>query len=152
MSDKPLEKLQDNILPALIQALILCVIRFFTIPWRIWTGSTQRLARARLASRSQQDTTQNSEFPVLEWFRSAWDAIIFLTWPVGILIAVITLFGTWATWGLFTGISAAITVLVYSYFSVILSSLLKESLILILSIALNVEQLAKQKKETPQQD
>lgn len=135
--------------PAVIQALILCVVRFFTIPWMIWKGAVFRLAALRLATDEDKNTEQTSEFPVFNWFRTAWDGIIFLSWPVTLVIATIVLLG-----GLFSGyaeyvLGAFFLTLIYAYFAVILMSLAKESLILILSIALNVERInAKQSAKT----
>ncbi|TRW50175.1 hypothetical protein FM042_04900 [Aliidiomarina halalkaliphila] len=127
--------------PAVIQALILCVVRFFTIPWLIWKGAVFRLAALRQATEEDKNTEQTSEFPVFNWFRTAWDGIIFLSWPVTAIIATFALLG-----GLINGYAeyafgAFIITVVYGYFAVILMSLAKESLILFLSIALNVERI-----------
>lgn len=143
-TEQPSHSLKEQILPAILEALILSIVRFFTIPWRIWTGAAFRLAAARRSAKNSESLHQ-SEFPVLEWFRSAWDALIFLSWFAGALIAIITFLGNISALGFFNALAAAIAILIYSYFSVILMSLLKESLILILSIALNVETLAKKK-------
>ncbi|NLC00647.1 MAG: hypothetical protein GX789_05215, partial [Pseudomonas formosensis] len=52
------------------------------------------------------------------------------------------LFGGISSLGFVAGVGAAVAMLLYFYFSVILMSLFKESLILMLSIAINVEKLA----------
>ncbi|RUO33350.1 hypothetical protein [Aliidiomarina soli] len=127
--------------PAVVQALILCVVRFFTIPWKIWKGAVFRLAALRNMSDEDKSVAETSEFPVFDWFRTAWDGIILLSWPVAIIIAVLAFLG-----GLFNGYAAyalggAVATLIYAYFAVILMSLMKESLILILTIALNVERI-----------
>lgn len=142
-----MSQIQSQIGPAVVQALILCIVRFFTIPWRIWKGAAYRLATMREHAGSGTDKSATTEFPVFDWFRAAWDGIIFLSWFVGALIAVIALIGGTFNVGLFSGLAAAIGILVYSYFAVILMSFFKESLILLLSIALNVERLATQEKK-----
>ena len=87
-------------------------------------------------------TSSKSEFPVFDWFRAAWDGAIFLSWFIGILVSVVALIGgSMGYGGLMQGIAAGVTVLVYFYFAVIGMSLLKEGLILVLSIALNMERL-----------
>ncbi|AVI62998.1 hypothetical protein P8S55_04695 [Halomonas sp. M1] len=130
------------IVPAVIQALMVCVVRFFTIPWSIWKGAALRLAAMRQSSDEEKVASSKSEFPVFDWFRAAWDGAIFLSWFVGILASVIALIGgSMGYGGLMAGIAAGITVLVYFYFAVIGMSLLKEGLILVLSIALNMERL-----------
>ncbi|TVP90771.1 MAG: hypothetical protein EA348_05315 [Pseudomonadaceae bacterium] len=137
-----MSQLQEKIVPAILQALIVCILRFFTIPWSIWKGAALRLAERRQAASNPNDTSSQSEFPVFDWIRSAWDGLIFLSWFVGVVVAVITLFGVMFSVGFFSGIGSAIGVVLYFYFAVILMSFFKESLILILSIAMNVEKLA----------
>lgn len=137
-----MSQLKEQLFPAIIQALIVCILRFFTIPWSIWKGAALRLAERRQAASDPNDESGKSEFPVFDWIRSAWDGLIFLSWFVGVVVAVFTLFGVMFTVGFFSGIGSAIGVLVYFYFAVILMSFFKESLILLLSIAMNVEKLA----------
>ncbi|EGN74642.1 hypothetical protein A28LD_1655 [Idiomarina sp. A28L] len=138
-----MSSVQGKFGPAFIQALILCVVRFFTIPWRIWKGATFRLAAMREMNEEDKTADETSEFPVFTWIKTAWDGIIFLSWPVVALIAVIVLLG-----GLFTSYAATalgvfVLTLIYGYFSVIMLSLFKESLILLLTIAINVERISK---------
>lgn len=137
-----MSQLQEKLVPAIIQALIICILRFFTIPWSIWKGAAMRLAERRQAASNPNDDNSKSEFPVFDWIRSAWDGLIFLSWFVGVIVAVFTLFGVMFSVGFFSGIGSAIGVVLYFYFAVILMSFFKESLILLLSIAMNVEKLA----------
>ena len=152
-----MSQIQQKIGPAIVQALIVCIVRFFTIPWSIWKGAALRLADRREASSQPDDGSSKSEFPVFDWIRTAWDGLIFLSWFIGVVVAVLTLFGVMFSMGFFSGIGSALGVLAYFYFSVILMSFFKESLILILSIAMNVEKLANKPSaaaeviDTPQQ-
>jgi hypothetical protein len=136
------------ILPAVISALIVCVVRFFTIPWSIWKGAALRLADLRQRNEAEALASSRSEFPVFDWLRTAWDGLIFLSWFIGILIGLITFFTVaFSYFGTFIGgLSAMIGVLITTYFSVIGMSLAKETLIIILSIALNVERLSADKR------
>ncbi len=145
-----MSQIQQKIGPAIVQALIVCIVRFFTIPWSIWKGSVLRLADRREASSQPDDGSSKSEFPVFDWIRTAWDGFIFLYWFIGAALAVIALFGVMFSAGFFSGIGSAIGVVAYFYFSVILISFLKESLILILSIAMNVEKLANKSSAAPE--
>lgn len=145
-----MSQLQQKIGPAIVQALIVCIVRFFTIPLSIWKGAALRLAERREASSAPDSGGSKSEFPVLDWIRTAWDGMIFLSWFIGAVAVVLTLFGGIFTLGFFTGIGSAIGVLAYFYFSVILMSFFKESLILILSIAMNVEKLVNKASTAPE--
>lgn len=128
------QNIKEQLLPAFIQSLIICILRFFTIPWSIWSGAVIRLAAARQLSDQDRELQQKTEFPVLQWVRSAWDGAIFLAWPIGVIAVFIAAIQT--IFGVF------ISGLIVVYFSVIIMSMMKESLILILSIALNVERIA----------
>lgn len=131
--------LQSHIIPAAIQAIIIAVVRLFTIPWDIWHGAMLRLSEKR--ADKTKDSNTSSEFPVFEWFKSLWDAAIFLAWFVAIISSVVTFFSI-VSWSFMGALSAAVAVIISGYFSVILMSLAKEALILILSIALNVERIS----------
>ena len=135
------------LLPAVISALIVCVVRFFTIPWSIWKGAALRLADMRHRDEAEVIASSRSEFPVFDWLRAAWDGMIFLSWFIGIILSVMTFFtvafGYYGTF--FTGLTSMVGALILTYFSVITMSLMKESLIIILSIALNVERLSRDK-------
>ncbi|MDR5900286.1 hypothetical protein QC823_15045 [Halomonas vilamensis] len=134
------------LLPAVISALFVCVVRFFTIPWSIWKGAALRLADMRQRDDTEKVVSSRSEFPVFDWLRAAWDGLIFLSWFIGALISLVSMVGMVFAFGLFEGIAALILGLVYTYFSVIAMSIAKESLIIILSIALNVERISKEKR------
>lgn len=136
-----MSQIQGSFGPALIQALILCIVRFFTIPWRIWKGALFRLAALRNMDEADKNVEESTEFPVFNWFRMAWDGIIFLSWPVTFVIALLGFLG-----GLFSGYASValggfMVILIYTYFAVIALSLAKESLILILTIAANLEKI-----------
>lgn len=135
------------LLPAVLSALIVCVVRFFTIPWSIWKGAALRLADMRKRDEAEILAANRSEFPVFDWMRAAWDGVIFLSWFIGIIASVMVFFtvafGYYGT--LFGGLSSMVGTLITTYFSVIFMSLMKESMIIILSIALNVERLSRDK-------
>lgn len=131
----PSEGFGEALLLALGQAFIVCLVRVFTIPWTIWKGAVIRLAEEQ-KSKSTEGPTANTEFPMFEWFKSSFDGLIFLSWPLGILGSLYA--GSEAYrdggWVFMLG-------LLWTYFGVIALSLFKEMLILMLSIALNVEKI-----------
>ncbi|WP_394242546.1 hypothetical protein [Vibrio astriarenae] len=135
-----MQQLKKDLLPAFIQALILCIVRVFTIPYQIWSGAVTRLAEQRkLPMQEQKDT----EFPVLYWFKSAWDGAIVLSWVVAVLMFVFAVFAAFNTYNPSFVITAAFGQLLIAYFYPIGLSITKELLTLFLSMALNLEKLAK---------
>lgn len=144
---QPSNHVTSALLPAVISALIVCVVRFFTIPWSIWKGAALRLAAMRQRDDAEKLASSRSEFPVFDWLRAAWDGLIFLSWFIGAILSVVTFFTVaFGYYGSFvSGLSSMIGGLILTYFSVITMSLMKESLIIILSIALNVERLSQER-------
>lgn len=141
-----MKNVKDNFIPALLQAFIICIVRFFTIPFQIWRGSLTRLAEQR--KQSSASSTSDTEFPVLSWFKSAWDGVIVLSWVISLIVFVFLLFTAFNSYYPGMVITAALGNLCASYFAPIALSLTKEFLTLFLSMALNLEAIAgsKQKK------
>lgn len=131
--------------PALIQALILVILRLFTIPLRIWLGAMARLAELHEETRNESDSTKTTEFPVLDWFRRAWDGVILLWWVGGGIVVSFGLLGGIFIYGFMESLGGALMSTVVLYFSVIFISLMKESMILLLSIATNVESIRRKR-------
>lgn len=131
--------LSEQFAPAFIQALIVCIVRMFTIPWSIWKGATIRLSQMRTLPAQEENQQSASEFPVLEWSKICWDGIIFLSW---IVIPLFSFIGAWYGSERFTaGLFALFSAMFMTYFLTILLSLLKESMFLMVSVALNIEKL-----------
>lgn len=140
-SDAPM----PTLLAATIEAFMVCVVRVFTISLSIWKGSAHRLAQKQNdGDNDYAGLKTDTEFPVFEWMKASWDGVIFLSWlvmPFIILFAASS--GYRFDWGTFwIGMIA-------TYFMVIPLSLTKEGLVLILSIALNVERISYKTSSTP---
>lgn len=127
-----------TLLAATIEAFMVCVVRVFTISLSIWKGSAHRLAKKQNdGDDDYAELKTDTEFPVFEWMKASWDGVIFLSWIVMPLIVMYAAGGgyryDWSTFWI--GMIA-------TYFMVIPLSLTKEALVLILSIALNVERIS----------
>lgn len=124
---------------AAVEAFMVCVVRVFTISLSIWKGSAHRLAKKQNDSDDDGAAAlrTDTEFPVFEWMKASWDGVIFLSWFVMPAITIYAANGGYRfDWGTFW---AGMTM---TYFLVIPLSLTKEALVLILSIALNVERIS----------
>ena len=139
-----MKELTSAVIPAILQALIVCVLRVFTIPWTIWKGAAFRLAEMRNSSKSAKPTS-STEFPVFEWLKTSWDGVIFLSWFVGVVAACVMAASAYRG-----GFGIFLSTLASTYFGVIGLSLAKEFLILALSIALNVEKISNKPESAPQ--
>lgn len=128
---------------AFLQALQLVILRLFTIPYSIWYGAALRLSDVSMKQGSARGE-ERSEFPVFDWYRRAADGVIYLSWYLFAFLAIIALLGGFYDDGFVSGIGAMLGTLVGGYFFVIPMSLLKEGLIVIFSIAMNVERMARE--------
>ena len=122
-----MESLKENLLPALIRALVICLLKVFVLPWEIWTGTVTRLAQ--IQKNDATDNVENSEFPVMVWLKTAFDGFLFLGYPVILLFMIISLFN----------VGGSVLIM---YFMPIPYSIFKEMMTLGLSIALNLEKVA----------
>ena len=52
-----------------------------------------RLAELHEETRNESDSTKTTEFPVLDWFRRAWDGVILLWWVGGGIFVVFGFLG-----------------------------------------------------------
>lgn len=131
-------------LAATIEAFMVCVVRIFTISLSIWKGSAHRLAQKQNDDDAYATLRTDTEFPVFEWMKASWDGVIFLSW---IVMPWIIIFG--ANMGYRFDWSTFWAGMIATYFMVIPLSLTKEALVLILSIALNVERISYKTSGTP---
>ncbi|MDO6763208.1 hypothetical protein [Agarivorans sp. 1_MG-2023] len=143
---------KKNFLPALFQAFLLCIVRVFTIPFQIWIGALKRLSELR--SNESSNEADDTEFPVLNWFKNGWDGVIFLSWLLTIIAFLFTFIGGMFSDGYYreAQIGAAFSTLFAGYFAPIGLSLFKEGLTLVLSMALNLEKLVKKNSAESEQD
>lgn len=115
---------QINFGKALLQTLNLLILKLFTLPFKIYKNSLINLSNSE--SQDSAESTLSDDFPLYVWQVSIFDALIFLAYPIGIIVflsAVLlnTMF-----------FEEALLILVASYFYPLIIGLLKE----IYSIAL----------------
>ena len=118
-----------NIVKAVLQTLNLLILKQFTLPFKIYKNSLINLSNSE--SQDSAESTLSFDFPLYVWYVNIFDALIFWTYPIGIIVFIFTLFSN--------NDDAALPLLFAAYFSPLLLGLLKE----IASIALRMLQYLK---------
>jgi len=126
-----------NIGKALLQTLNLLILKQFTLPFKIYKNSLINLSNSE--SEDSAESTLSDDFPLYVWYVNIFDALIFWTYPIGIIVSVFYLFSGDEYGGYDFGAAAAASVLLITYFTPLFLGLMKE----IISIALRMLQYLK---------
>ncbi|MDC0605982.1 hypothetical protein OAO66_00850 [Flavobacteriaceae bacterium] len=118
-----------NIGKALFQTLNLLILKQFTLPFKIYKNSLINLSNSE--SQDSAESTLSDDFPLYVWYVNIFDALIFWTYPIGIIVFIFTLIDN--------NDDAALPVLFATYFMPLFFGLFKE----IISIALRMLQYLK---------
>jgi hypothetical protein len=105
----------------LLTILDVLIIRFFTIPYKIYVNAL--LALSNSDSDDSEEKNLSGEFPIYVWFVSIYNAIIALVYPVGVIIAIIG--GINSPYG---GFGVFFMTLIVTYFAPLSLGLLRELL------------------------
>jgi len=119
-----------NIGKALLQTLNLLILKQFTLPYKIYKNSLINLSNSE--SQDSAESTLSDDFPLYVWYVNIFDALIFLTYPIGIIVFIFSIAGP-------GGDDVALPVLFATYFMPLFFGLFKE----IISIALRILQYLK---------
>jgi len=119
-----------NIGKALLQTLNLLILKQFTLPYKIYKNSLINLSNSE--SQDSAESTLSDDFPLYVWYVNIFDALIFLTYPIGIIVFIFSIAGP-------GGDDVALPVLFATYFMPLFFGLFKE----MISIALRILQYLK---------
>jgi len=119
-----------NIGKALLQTLNLLILKQFTLPYKIYKNSLINLSNSE--SQDSAESTLSDDFPLYVWYVNIFDALIFLTYPIGIIGFIFAIAGP-------GGDDVALPMLLATYFMPLFFGLFKE----IISIALRILQYLK---------
>ena len=118
-----------NIGKALLQTLNLLILKQFTLPFKIYKNSLINLSNSE--SQDSAESTLSDDFPLYVWYVNIFDALIFWTYPIGIIVFIFSIVGG--------DDDVALPVLFATYFMPLFFGLFKE----IISIALRMLQYLK---------
>ncbi|MDG1053463.1 MAG: hypothetical protein P8O78_02390 [Flavobacteriaceae bacterium] len=118
-----------NIGKALLQTLNLLILKQFTLPFKIYKNSLINLSNSE--SQDSAESTLSDDFPLYVWYVNIFDALIFWTYPIGIIVFIFSMF--------YGDDDVVLPVLFATYFMPLFFGLFKE----IISIALRMLQYLK---------
>jgi len=72
---------------AIVKALTLIIVKPLTLPWEIYKNAMVTLSNSDESS--SEENVLNSDFPLYVWFVSIFNAMIFLSYPLGLILAIV---------------------------------------------------------------
>ncbi|HZW63459.1 MAG TPA: hypothetical protein VFF15_07450 [Flavobacteriaceae bacterium] len=111
-----METKQINFGKALLKVLELIIIKPFTLPWHVYTSALTNLSNA--GAEDSEEKVLAKDFPLFTWFIRMFDALIAITYPIGILMAIVALTGS--------GSSSFLMLLLITYFAPLGLGLIRE--------------------------
>ncbi len=127
---------QPTFVRALVNVLfIIFVYGLFILPWTIWLGAMNRIGAK--SDENFMDKVKSTEFMVFYYFKLLFDAIIFLAYIIGPIVAIISAFSDYGG-----GFSAFLLGIIGAYLSPLWLSLIKEVITLALVQVLKIEEIA----------
>lgn len=103
----------------ILNILDLLIIRFFTIPLKVYASALRALSNT--GNDDSEEKNLSGEFPIYVWFVSIYNALIVLTYPIGVVMAIIG--GIKSPYG---GFGVFIITLIITYFSPLVLGLTRE--------------------------
>ncbi|KAB5491423.1 hypothetical protein [Flagellimonas hadalis] len=122
---------------ALLRVLELLIIKPFTLPLKIYMNSLKNLSNAKLEN--GEVTQLSDDFPLYVWLISIFDALIFLIYPIGVIVAIKSANSYFGGFGVFMG------VLSITYFCPLYLSLIREFAQISLKVLLFLKIMASKK-------
>ena len=119
-----------------LKILELLVVKIFTLPFTIWKNALVALSNAD--NDNSEEKVLNSDFPLFVWFVSIFNAIIALSYPIGLVAAIFM--GTQSFMG---GFAVFFSTLAGTYFAPLALGLTREMLSITLKTVLYLKIISK---------
>ena len=120
---------------AILKTLELVIVKPLTLPYKIYINALVALSNTN-ADDSEESNLSN-DFPLYIWFVSIFNAIIFLSYPLGIVGSLITGFNS------YDGFKVFIIMLIYTYFLPLVYGFVREILQITLKVLLYLKIISK---------
>jgi hypothetical protein len=120
---------------ALVNFFLVVIVYVFIMPLNIWISATIRLSKSQEGGM----VSAKGSFIILNWFRSLFDAFIFIIYPLGALAAVYSLINQ--------GVIPFIISLIVTYFLPIVYQYVKELLDYVVISVVKLEEIANNTKK-----
>ena len=102
----------------LLRVLELLIIKPFTLPLKIYLNALKNLSNSQ--AKNGEVNQLSDEFPLYVWLINIFDALIFLVYPIGLIVAV------WRGSSYYGGLGLFLGILATTYFFPLYLSLIRE--------------------------
>jgi len=119
-----------------LRVLDILILQLFKLPLKVYKNVLTQLSNAK--SENSEESNLSSDFPIYIWFANIWNALIILSYPIGIIMAII------ASNNRFTGgFGTFMLGLVFTYFLPLLLGWTRELMYIMLKILLYLNIISK---------
>jgi hypothetical protein len=108
-----------NLVTVLLRILSLAILKPITLPYTIYKNALRDLSDGSATYFTESDISH--DFPLYSWFMSVIDALIVLTYPIGLIVALIMGFNSY-----YGGFGPFVGVILYTYFLPLTLGFLRE--------------------------
>ena len=118
-----------------LQTLKLIIVKPLTLPWQIYQNSMVSLSNAD--SDSSEENVMSSDFPLYVWFVSIFNAMVFITYPLGLIAAIIAAMNAYSN-----AFQGFLMIIVITYFVPLYFGLVRELLTVTLKTVYYLKRIA----------
>tara|TARA_Y100000385_G_C12696372_1_gene468589 strand:+ start:211 stop:609 length:399 start_codon:yes stop_codon:yes gene_type:complete len=119
----------------IVKTLTLIIVKPLTLPWQIYQNAMVSLSNSDDAS--SEENVLASEFPLYVWFVSIFNALIFLTYPLGVIVAIIAAMNAYNN-----GFQIFLGIIIGTYFIPLYFGLVRELLTVTLKTVYYLKRIA----------
>ena len=119
----------------IVKTLTLIIVKPLTLPWQIYQNAMVSLSNSDDAS--SEESVMSSDFPLYVWFVSIFNALVFITYPLGLIVAIIAAMNAYNN-----GFQAFLMIIVGTYFIPLYFGLVRELLTVTLKTVYYLKRIA----------
>ena len=118
-----------------LQTLKLIIVKPLTLPWQIYQNSMVSLSNSD--NDSSEENVMSSDFPLYVWFVSIFNAMVFITYPLGLIVAIVAAMNAYSN-----AFQAFLMIIVGTYFIPLYFGLVRELLTVTLKTVYYLKRIA----------
>lgn len=119
----------------IVKTLTLIIVKPLTLPWQIYQNAMVSLSNSDDAS--SEESVMSSDFPLYVWFVSIFNALVFITYPLGVIVAIIAAMNTYNN-----GFQVFLGIIIATYFIPLYFGLVRELLTVTLKTVYYLKRIA----------
>lgn len=125
-----------NIGAVALKVFDILILKFFTLPVIIYRNVLIQLSNTH--AEDSEESNLSSDFPIFLWFANIWNALVILSYPLGIILSIKR-----ASDSYYGGFKLFMAGLIITYFLPLLLGLIREAWFIVLKIILYLKIISK---------